>query len=341
MVTLRDVARRAGVSTSTVSHVLNGTRPVSEELRRRVLDAMHELGYEPNAVARSLKVNRSNTIGLIISDISNPFFTAVVRGVEDVAQARGYTVILCNSDEDVAKETTYLKVLRSKRVDGLILAPAGRPHEYLRNLVKADFPLVFLDRDIEGLGVAAVLLDNEGAARQAVRHLVDLGHRRIGMITGRPSISTTTERLAGYLAALREAGLPVDERLIVSGGSSIEGGRAAANALLDLDPRPTAIFSANNLMTIGALVAIDARGLSIPEDIALVGFDDFPWSGVLRPRLTTVAQPTYELGRMAAEVLLRRLAGSRSEPPERVVLPGKLTVRESCGARPEVRQGAW
>jgi LacI family transcriptional regulator len=338
--TVRDVARRAGVSTSTVSHVLNRTRFVSDELRERVLAAMRELDYEPNAAARMLTLKRSNTIGLIVSDIRNPFFASVARGVEDVAQEHGYTVVLCNSDEDVVKETICLKALKTGQVDGVLLASAGPAHSYLTRLIHAGFPVVLVDRELPDLGVPAVLLDNEGAAYNAVRHLIARGHERIGMVGGRPSISTTTERIAGYQRALREAGLEADSRLLISGQSTSEGGARATNALLDLEGPPTAIFSGNNLMSIGALQAIVSRGLSVPDDVALAGFDDFPfpWSDAFRPHLTTVAQPTYELGRRAADILVELLRGSRSEPAQRVVLDGKLVIRESSAALQRVPQ---
>ncbi len=331
MATSRDVARQARVSISTVSHVLNGTRWVSPDLRERVLAATRDLGFEPNAIARSLKIKRSQTLGLVISDISNPFFASVVRGVEDVAQARGYTLIFGNSDEDPAKEAEYLRILSSRRVDGLILAPAGDAHDYLVRLVKAEFPLIFLDREVPDLQVPAVLLQNEEAAREAVRHLIDLGHRRIGMITGRPRISTTTDRLAGYRHALDDAGIPFEEQLVASGGSRSEGARVVTGAMLDRVPRPTAFFVGNNLMTIGAVAAIEERGLSIPDDVALIGFDDFTWASLFRPTLTTVAQPTYELGQTAAELLIRRIEGDGTALPDRVLLPGSLVIRESSG----------
>jgi LacI family transcriptional regulator len=340
MATVHDVARRAGVSTSTVSHVVNGTRFVSDELRERVLAAMRELDYTPNAAARMLSLKRSRTIGLIVSDIRNPFFASVARGVEDVAQELGYTLVLCNSDENAEREAACLTALESRAVDGVLLASAGVADEHLSRLVRAGYPIVLVDRDLPELGTPAVLLDNEGAAYNAVRHLIAGGHRRIAMLSGRASISTTTERVAGYRRALREAGLAVDERLIVSGASTSEGGAAAATIVLDVDPPPSAIFSGNNLMSIGALQAIANRGLAVPDDIALVGFDDFPypWSDAFRPHLTTVAQPTYELGRRAAEILVAHLRGSSSNHPERVVLEGKLVVRESSGTLPHQDQ---
>jgi LacI family transcriptional regulator len=340
MATVHDVARRAGVSTSTVSHVVNGTRYVSDELRERVMAAMRELDYTPNAAARMLTLKRSHTIGLIVSDIRNPFFASVARGVEDVAQERGYTLVLCNSDENADRETACLNALETRAVDGVLLASAGVADEHLSRLVKAGFPIVLVDRDLPELGAPAVLLDNEGAAYSAVRHLITRGHRRIAMISGRAAISTTTERIAGYRRALQEAGITTDDRLVVSGASTSEGGAVAANAVLDVHPRPTAIFSGNNLMSIGALQAIVNRGLTVPEQIALVGFDDFPfpWSDAFRPHLTTVAQPTYELGRRAAELLVQRLKGGSFTSAPRVVLDGQLVVRESSGALLRQRQ---
>jgi LacI family transcriptional regulator len=295
---------------------------------------MQDLHFEPNAAARMLSLRRSNAIGLIVSDIRNPFFASVARGVEDVAQEHGYTVVLCNSDETAAKEKACLKALHSRQVDGLLLASAGVADEHVTRLVQAGYPIVLVDRDLPNLGVPAVLLDNEGAAYSAVRHLIEAGHRRIGMVSGRPSISTTIERMAGYQRALLEAGLEPDSRFVISGESTSEGGARATHALLDLRPAPTAIFSGNNLMTIGALHAIASRGLTVPDDVALVGFDDFPfpWSDAFRPHLTTVAQPTYELGRRAAEMLVQMLQTASPPVAQRAVLDGKLLIRESSGA---------
>ena len=334
MVTVRDVARRAGVSTSTVSHVLNETRFVSDDLRERVMIAMRELDFQPNAAARMLSLKRSNTIGLIVSDIRNPFFSSITRGVEDVAQESGYTVVLCNSDENLLRETACLKALQSRQVDGVLLASAGAADEFAARLVNAGFPMVLVDRDLPDVDVPAVLLNNEGAAYSAVRHLIERGHRRIGMLSGRDSISTTIERVAGYARAIREAGIEPDGRLVISGESTSEGAEAATHAMLQIQPRPTAIFSGNNLMSIGALHTISSQGLNVPDDVALVGFDDFPfpWSDAFRPHLTTIAQPTYELGRRSAETLVQMLRRTVPHPPRRIVLDGKLVVRESSGA---------
>lgn len=329
MATARDIARTARVSTSTVSHVLNGTRWVSPELRERVIATADALGYEPDAIARSLRVRHSNTIGLLISDITNPFFTAVVRGVQDIVQARGYSLIVSNSDEDPDKEAAYLRVLTSRRVDGIIMAPAGIPHPYLTRLARSAFPLVFLDREVRDLSVAAALLDNRRAARDAMEHLLRLGHRRIALVAGRPQISSTEERITGYRNALEGSGVEYDERLVESGGSRIGEARNAVEKLLASGPRPTAMFVTNNLMTIGAMAGIRSSGLRVPDDISLVAIDDFSWSDVFEPRLTTVAQPTYELGRVAADLVLRRIAGDLDAASTRVVLPGHLIVRDS------------
>src|SRR5437588_9786872 len=251
MATVHDVARRAGVSTSTVSHVVNNTRFVSDELRERVQAAMRELDYTPNAAARMLTLKRSHTIGLIVSDIRNPFFASVARGVEDVAQEQGYTLVLCNSDENAQREAACLNALETRAVDGVLLASAGVADEHLERLVRAGFPIVLVDRDLPELGAPAVLLDNEGAAYSAVWHLITRGHRRIAMLSGRAAISTTTERVAGYRRALRDAAIDVDQCLVVSGESTSEGGVVAANPVLDLEEPPTAILPGHHRMRPG------------------------------------------------------------------------------------------
>src|ERR1700716_345139 len=232
MATVHDVARRAGVSTSTVSHVVNRTRFVSDELRERVEAAMRELEYTPNAAARMLTLKRSLTIGLIVSDIRNPSCASVARGVEDVAQEQGYTLVLCNSDENADRETACLNALETRAVDGVLLASAGVADEHLARLVRGGYPIVLVDRGLPAVGAPAVRLDNEGAAYSAVWHLITRGRRRIARLSGRAAISTTTERVAGYRRALQEAGLDVDDRLMGSGESTSEGGGLEAQRRL-------------------------------------------------------------------------------------------------------------
>lgn len=333
--TIKDVAKLAGVSATTVSHVINKSRFVSPGTKARVVEAMRELNYQPNAVARSLRMKTSNTIGLIISDISNPFFTNLVRGVEDVANSKGKNLILCNTDEKTEKEETYLRILRQKQVDGIIMAPTGGPLEFLRQLIEVGFPLVFIDRLPDGIQVPTVTVNNEKASCDAVRHLTSLGHVRIGVVTGMTGISSTVERMKGYERALSENGIETDERLVVEGWSRVEGGYDAAMRLLSLKPRPTAIFATNNLMTIGVMRALRDCGLRCPEDMSVVGFDDFDWASAFHPYLTTVAQPVYELGATAANLLFKRMKARRmSGNPARVVLEARLIVRESTAVPP-------
>jgi LacI family transcriptional regulator, galactose operon repressor len=330
--TIVDVAREAGVSFTTVSHVLNGTRHVAEPTKQRVLAAIERLNYEVNSLAQSLKSDRSQTIGLLITDISNPFFTSLVRGVEDIANAAGYSIMLCNTDEDPEKELTYLRMLRRKRVDAILMAPTGVPQPVVDRLIGLGFPLVCFDRPPPGASCDNVLVDNVGGARQAVSHLIELGHRRVGVITGLAGVGTTDERLEGYMQAMADHGLPIDPELVRLGNSRLDGGYREMLALLDLPALPTAVFSTNNLMTLGVLGALQSRQVHVPDDMAVVGFDDFEWAAVLRPRLTAVAQPTYEIGETAARMLIDRIEGRGTLEPRRVVLPTRLIVRESCGA---------
>jgi LacI family transcriptional regulator len=331
-ITIKDVAAHAAVSVATVSAVINGNKYVSPELAERVKASIAELGYERNSLARSLKTQTSHTIGLIISDITNPFFTSIVRGVEDVANEHHYSLILGNTDEDLKKEMSYVRLLESKRADGLIVAVTTGSHEYLHAGSAHHLPLVSIDRSLFELGIDAVLVDNVAGARMAVEHLIALGHCRIGTVTGIAGITTTEERLAGYRQALEAHGIPFDPALVATADSRVEGGENGAMQLLTQPgERPTALFLMNGLMVIGALQALTKLGLRCPEDIALVGFDDFEWASVLHPQLTTVRQPTYEIGQMAAQFLFDRLEKRDREARELRLRP-QLIVRESCGA---------
>lgn len=330
--TIKDVAAHAGVSVATVSAVINNNKYVSPGLAQRVHESIAALAYERNGLAQGLKKHTSHTIGLIISDITNPFFTSVVRGVEDVASAHGYSLILGNTDEDPKKEMSYMRLLESKRVDGLIVAVTLGNHAHLRSWPIHRLPLVGIDRIPSELGIDAVLLDNVAGARQAVEHLIMLGHKRIGIVTGLPGIITTQERLTGYKQALEAHGIVLDPALIVEGDSRIEGGERGALQLLTQETaRPTALFVTNGPMIIGALQALNRMGLRCPQDIALVGFDDFAWAAVMHPQLTTVCQPTYEIGQKAAQLLFERLE-KRDAAPQVVRLQPQLIIRESSGA---------
>jgi len=328
---MTDVARLARTSVATVSAIVNGSARVSPALAARVRAAIAEVGYRPDGIARSLKKGSTQTIGLLVTDITNPFFTAVVHSVEDAAQARGYSVFLCNSDEDVAEERTYLDLLLTRRVDGLILVPTGRAADYAGFALASRAPVVFIDRVIPGVAVDTVTVDNLRASQAAVDYLLRLGHRRIGIVTGLPHLSTSAERLKGYRRALRKAGIAVDPELVRQGDFRQEGAFQAAQSLLALRARPTAIFASNNLMAIGTMLAVRAAGLSCPEDVSLACFDDFDWAGVFHPRLTVLRQPTAEIGQRAMALLLERLGGAKNgAAPHHIALKAELVVRDSC-----------
>ncbi|MEK7442838.1 MAG: LacI family DNA-binding transcriptional regulator [Chloroflexota bacterium] len=333
--TSQDVAKKAGVSVATVSRVLNGSPLVTESVQHKVLHAVKELNYQPNRTAQRLRAGRSRVIGLIISDIQNPFFTSVVRGIEDVAYQDGYSLILCNSDEDPEKEKLYINVMRSEEVAGVILASASEAAPQVDDLITYNIPVVAVDRQIADKQIDSVLAANIEGAREAVAYLIKLGHRHIGFV-GLPLTHTPgKERYEGYSLALREHNLKLSTDLVCIADAKQQGGYEHTRDLLANQPHITALFVANNLMTLGALNAIRERGLKIPDEISVIGFDDMPWASLLQPPLTAVAQPTYELGQRAAELLLGRLK-ERNKPAVLEHLPTQLIVRGSTGKpRPE------
>lgn len=327
---MRDVAQLAGVSKATVSRVLSGSAGVSEPLRRRVLEVVQQLGYQPSRVARSLRRPSSHTIGLILSDIGNPFFAAVVRGIEELGCSHGYSLVLCNSNEDQTREELYVGTLLAEKVAGVIVSPVREDGLTCEALIQNSIPVVAMDRRLLRFAVDTVLVDNVRGTFAAVDHLARLGHSRIGFVSGPTHTTTGRERLEGYERALEGQGLLVDRELVLAGDFKQHSGYDLTRELLHLANPPTAIFAANNLMTLGALQAIHEQGLIIPRDIALAGFDDMPWASLLHPSLTVVAQPTYELGETAAHLLLSRIADASLEVRE-VQLEPRLIVRESCG----------
>ncbi|HAF70764.1 MAG: Transcriptional regulator [Acetothermia bacterium 64_32] len=327
MATIRDVAARAGVSVATVSYVINGTKPVAPETAARVRRAMEELDYHPDASAQSLRTRTTHVIGVVVSDIANPFFATLVRGAEDCARQHGYSLLICNTGEDLENERIYLSLLSRRRVDGLLLAPTGKNDELIGRLIDRGMNIVFIDRTPPHLQAPAVLSQNEAGAYQATCHLIERGHRRIGIVLGLPDVSTTAERLRGYRRALAHYGLELDEDLLVYGRSQVAGAREACLALLSRPNPPTAIFATNNLMTIGAMQAIRKLSLRCPGEVSVVGFDDFEWAEAFDPPLTTVAQDPYGIGQQAVGLLLGLLSGDRK--PEQVRLPVELRVRGS------------
>ena len=325
MATIYDVAQRAEVSAATVSRVLNGHASVDPQLAERVRAAVEELGYRPNALARNLRRSRTSLWAVIISDVGNPFFTSLVRGVEDVAQSSRYSVVLCNSDEDPVKEADYVTVALAEQMAGVIMSPSGAA-EGVRKLLEANTPVVVIDREVPGVKVDSVLVDNEHGAAEATAHLLAGGYQTLGCITGPAGISTADRRLRGYQEALEEAGKPYDEAVVRHSDFRERGGYEAMASLLDAGSPPDAVFVANNLMAVGALECLVARGVPAPDRMGIVGFDDLPWADLVRPALTTVGQPTYELGRTAAQLLAERIADPDKEPTT-VVLKTELHVR--------------
>ncbi len=326
--TIRMVAQTAGVSPATVSRVLNGNSEVNGDLRERVQAAVRELNYRPNGAARSLRTRATMVLGIIISDITNPFFTAMVRGLEDAAQAAGYSVILANADEDVDKEARYIEVAAAEQMAGVVLSPAAAGQPRLSVLAERNIPVVTIDRRIRGARFDSVTINNRQLAREATEHLIAQSCKRIGFVAGPDVTITGRDRLAGYRAALAGAGRQVDPELIRVANYRADGGFEATRDLIGMRRGPDALIVSNNLMTIGALDALDAAGVKVPGDLAFVGFDDVTWALGHRSRITSVVQPTYDIGRCAGELLLARIRGDK-RPPQRVVLPAELVVRES------------
>jgi LacI family transcriptional regulator len=327
--TISDVARLAHVSRSTVSHVLNNTRFVEEDTRCRVMDAVDSLGDLPSAVARSLATQRTGTIGMIVADASNYFFGEMLRGVEDILHPAQYSLAICNTDEVLERESHYLSLLLRHRVDGIVAAATSQQWSALQYAEMQHTPVVFVDRRFSSLSGLFVGVDNAGGAYLGTRHLIEKGHRRLGILAGFARLSTMREREAGFRRALDEAGLPVREEWIIRSPLSIEGGKQAIDELLALPEVPDAIFVNNNLLTLGALLVLKERKVRTPEDLALVGFDDHPWAAVTDPPLTVVRQPIRELGQVAARLLIEALTGAGPREMSHV-LACELIVRQSC-----------
>ncbi len=329
--TVIDVARQAGVSVATVSRVLNGRVTVDGKLRERVNAAVAALGYRPNRLARNLRMNSTNVLAVVIPDIQNPFFVSAARGAEEAAFQAGYTLLLCNTDDDPEREKSYFQVLSDEAVAGIIVCSTDECLGAIpvRAALDEGIAVVALDRRVEGAPVDAVLSDNFGGGRLGVSYLVELGHRRIGLIAGPDRFAPGRERRLGYEQALLDRGLAVERELIKATDFKIESADAATEALLRLDERPTALFISSGYSAIGALRAIYRCGLRIPDDISVIVFDDLDWTSAYNPPLTAVAQNTRQLGKIASELLLRRIRGD-DEPPQERRLSTRLEIRSSC-----------
>jgi LacI family transcriptional regulator len=331
MATIRDVAKRAGVAPITVSRVMNNSGYVKPETRRRVEEAAAELHYVPNMLAHSFRSKRTNTLALVLPDITNPFWTTVARGVEDVAGAQGFSVFFCNTDENETKQSRYLAALLRRRVDGVLLAPVTNDGTTVQMLLRQNVGVVVIDRKVKNIEVDTVRGDSIGGAYQLVRHLIDLGHRQIAALSGPANLSVSQDRVAGYAQALNEAGLTIDPSLVTFGDFTIESGRDRMQALLARRPRPTAIFAGNNFIAAGALTVMREAGLRTPEDISVVVFDDLPDPYVFEPKLTVAVQPAYELGQVAAQRLLQKINHPATKMNDvcDVILPVQIIIRQS------------
>lgn len=329
MTSIRDVAKRAGVSVSTVSHVINNTRHVEPETAVRVRQAITELAYHPNAAARSLRSGQTHTIGLMVPDNSNPFFAEIARVIEDEGFRAGYSVILCNSDGSNAKENAYVDVLLSKQVDGLIFISSSNGLQNLKRVLNAKTPVVVVDREVHDSAVSQILVDNWHGGYLAGQYLLELGHRHFAMITGYQSTTPSAQRQLGFNQVLHEANIILDPKQVVSGDFRFEGGKGAASQLVNAGLNFSALFAANDLMAMGALTALHAAGVRVPQDVSVIGFDNIPYAQTTVPPLTTIAQPIEEIGKCCIEVLLQQIRMPDAPVHQDVLLPS-LVIRESC-----------
>jgi DNA-binding LacI/PurR family transcriptional regulator len=329
MATIKDVARAANVSTATVSHVLNDTRYVSDELRERVLRAIGELNYRPSHAAASLRTKRSQSILIIIPDIANPFFPSLVRGAQDAFDRKGFAVIVGNTDRRRDRELEFLSLALRTQADGIIINPSQIGYNDLQEVIEQGVKVVLIGAHIDHPGLDIVRVDNRAGAYDAVRHLIDLGHKRIAIVCGPMSASSAWQRCEGYWQAMEEAGLPVKPDWVVEDTFDQEGGYRSAQQLLAQSEPPTAIFATADLIAIGVMQALRAAALRVPEDVSVVGFDDIPAATLTTPPLTTINQPKYEMGKRAAELLLARIKGGKASSSRRGLMEYGLVVRGS------------
>jgi len=330
VVTIKEVAKLAGVSTTTVSYVVNKTGFLKEETRKKVLKAIDELGYRPNIVARSLRSRKTGTVGLIVCDLRNPFFSEVLQGIETYLGEKKYSLIVTNTDYDNKKEKESIDMFSNKQVDGVIIVPGENSNQHVKFLTERDIPVVLLDKKIQNLNVDVVLVNNIEGSKQLTEHLISLGHKRIGIIAGPLNSTTGKERLEGYLKALRAHSISEDKDLIKIGDFKKESGYLLTLELISLTSPPTVIFACNNLLGMGAMQALKEKEICVPREIGLAIFDDLPWFSYVSPSLTGVAQPSFQLGETAGRLLFEQMRKRRKRPKE-VVLDVQLKIRQSAG----------
>ncbi|MBM7622545.1 LacI family DNA-binding transcriptional regulator [Sporohalobacter salinus] len=333
--TIKDIAKKAGVSIATVSRVLNDKPDVSEDTKKEIQSIINELGYNPSGVARGLVLSQTYTIGLIIPDISNPFFPAVARGVEDEAKKSGYSVIFCNTDNNKKDEKEAIQLMKNKKVDGIILSLSIHNKQELKSLKENGFPVVQIDRKIPDSALAAVTIDNVLSGYRAVEYLVKLGHKSLGHITGDLNTKTAQDRLKGFKQATKELEAVYKNEWILEGDYSKKAGYEGMKTILKQDERPEAVFIANDLMALGAYEAVYNYGLEIPDDISIIGHDDIEVASIVKPELTTIVQPKYQLGVEAAKILIKQIENEDLADRKEIVLDPELVVRDSTGKEQE------
>lgn len=326
---ISDVAKKADVSTATVSYVLNNTRVVKEETRKKVLKAIEELNYSPNILAKSLKENKSNVIGLLIPDISNYFFTEIAKSIEKTLQKYGYNLILCNTNEDPNLEEAQIKHLQSMMVSGLIIASSDKDRDYTKYFRGSSYPLVFIDRKVSNVQGDSVIVNGYSAVLNAINLLINKGHRKIGFIGGEPNLSTTTERLRGYKDSLKANNIPYAEKIVALAESNVKNGYNLCKTVLTNDNSITALFVASSMMSIGTMQYLVEADITIPDKIALIAYDDYVWALIANPPLTTIKQPTQEIGEMAAKLVIERIKNKDKDFREEI-LDAEIIIRSSC-----------
>jgi LacI family transcriptional regulator len=329
MPTIRDVAQLAGVAPITVSRVVNDSGYVSKETRARVEAAVEELEYVPNMLGPSLRFKQTMTLAMIVTDIGNPFWTTVTRGVEDIAYANGYSTFLCNTDESEKKQDQYLHTLLRRRIDGILLVPASSSPDPIRMIQKQGIPVVLIDRKVPGVDVDVVRADSENGAYRLGKHLISRGHQKISILAGPPSVSTAVDRVNGFCRAFNDSGLSTNATQVVWGDYSQESGYEMAEEALARNPKITALFATNNFVAIGALRALKEKNYRVPEDIALVAFDDISPAIMIEPFLTVTTQPAREMGNQAVRLLLERIKEGSDRPSQEIILPTEMIIRKS------------
>jgi LacI family transcriptional regulator len=311
LVNQRDVAKKAGVSSATVSAVINNNKFVSKRLKEKVLKAIEELNYEVDLIARSLKINRTYTIGVIVGNILSNFYSIIAKSIEDTVKKYNYSMILCNGDDDPSEELKYLKILKSNKVDGIILTPTNKNVQYINKIIESGTKVVLIDRLIEGVNCDAVIVDNRNGSYKAIKYLIGVGYKKIAAIISPIEFTTGKGRLEGYLDAIDEASLPLNSKFIKIGCSKKDDGINMTKELLRGSERPEVIFTGSLDLTLGAIIALKELKLNIPDDIGLLGWDDVDWSAIIDPPLTVVGQPIYDLGVKAAEILMKKIKGDK------------------------------